>query len=563
MGAGQSKSSTDPSTGSGEPPKPNSSSLAVPDDTDYYTLLDVDKNVTSDDLKRAYKKLALKLHPDRNFEQVEEATALFAKVQAAYDVLSDPQERSWYDSHGLKGSNAENDGDQEHESPENVTDVEDLKKWFDPMLYRDWTEGPDGIYRTIENLFRTLAEEEEEATIEQGIREEFTPFPLFGNSNCQWTTSTKLFYDAWLSFSTKKDFDWYDVYSIQDAPDRRTRRAMENANQKARDSARKDFNETVRALVAFIRKRDPRYKTHSKLSGGTKRRNEKASTTAAQVQAKRDRKANLEKKQVYEEQAWEKGVTENFDEFLSEDEKERQNKKKEREWKQRRDERKDISGNDESDETSDEEHVEIFECSVCRKSFKTVKQAAEHVKSKKHIKALQKLEWQLRKEGFEAGFETTDDSLQKSEEEIDNSGSENSQSIRSQDKNESESERRNETENESESEIEAIIEDISATNIKKDISIDDELDNLTTVSDSDSDQWSNHSKKKERKHTDNTSNEPPKIGKAKQKRLNRAQQAKAKAVIRCVVCEETFMSKTKLFDHLKAAGHAAPVFKKK
>lgn len=43
-------------------------------------------------LKKAYKKKALELHPDRNFQNEEKATKLFAEVQAAYEILSDPQE---------------------------------------------------------------------------------------------------------------------------------------------------------------------------------------------------------------------------------------------------------------------------------------------------------------------------------------------------------------------------------------------------------------------------------------------------------------------------------------
>jgi DnaJ homolog subfamily A member 5 len=50
-------------------------------------------------IKKAYRKKALELHPDRNFGDVEAATTKFAEVQSAYEVLSDPQERAWYDSH--------------------------------------------------------------------------------------------------------------------------------------------------------------------------------------------------------------------------------------------------------------------------------------------------------------------------------------------------------------------------------------------------------------------------------------------------------------------------------
>jgi DnaJ family protein A protein 5 len=52
-----------------------------------------------DRIKKAYRKKALELHPDRNYGNVENATKKFAEVQSAYEILSDPQERAWYDSH--------------------------------------------------------------------------------------------------------------------------------------------------------------------------------------------------------------------------------------------------------------------------------------------------------------------------------------------------------------------------------------------------------------------------------------------------------------------------------
>ncbi len=57
------------------------------------------RSLTVGRIRRAYKRKALELHPDRNFNDVENATKKFAEVQTAYEILSDPQERAWYDSH--------------------------------------------------------------------------------------------------------------------------------------------------------------------------------------------------------------------------------------------------------------------------------------------------------------------------------------------------------------------------------------------------------------------------------------------------------------------------------
>lgn len=65
----------------------------------HYEVLGVDINATDDELKKAYRKMALKWHPDKNLDNAEVAKKEFQLIQAAYDLLSDPQERAWYDKH--------------------------------------------------------------------------------------------------------------------------------------------------------------------------------------------------------------------------------------------------------------------------------------------------------------------------------------------------------------------------------------------------------------------------------------------------------------------------------
>ena len=66
---------------------------------DYYEVLDVPKTASQDDIKKAYRKLALKHHPDRN-KGHQEAENRFKEAAEAYAVLSDPQKRSQYDQFG-------------------------------------------------------------------------------------------------------------------------------------------------------------------------------------------------------------------------------------------------------------------------------------------------------------------------------------------------------------------------------------------------------------------------------------------------------------------------------
>ncbi|KAL0398555.1 UNVERIFIED_CONTAM: DnaJ protein1 [Sesamum radiatum] len=70
---------------------------------DYYKILQVDKNAKDDDLKKAYRKLAMKWHPDKNPNNKKEAEAKFKQISEAYEVLSDPQKRAIYDQYGEEG----------------------------------------------------------------------------------------------------------------------------------------------------------------------------------------------------------------------------------------------------------------------------------------------------------------------------------------------------------------------------------------------------------------------------------------------------------------------------
>ena len=70
---------------------------------DFYSILGVPRNADAAALKKAYRKLAMKWHPDKNPNNQAEAQARFQEVSEAYDVLNDPKKRELYDKYGEDG----------------------------------------------------------------------------------------------------------------------------------------------------------------------------------------------------------------------------------------------------------------------------------------------------------------------------------------------------------------------------------------------------------------------------------------------------------------------------
>lgn len=322
-------------------------------------------------IKKAYRRKALELHPDRNFNNVEYATQKFAEVQSAYEVLSDPQERVWYDSHRDAILNGNDGLDLEPTSFHNVRltsteDIMSLIRSFNATI--PFNDEPTGFYYIARETFEHLAMEEQAAADFDSL--DCPEYPTFGSSDADYEHVVKFFYGTWAGFSTRKSFSWKDKYRLTDAPDRRVRRLMDKENTKVRDDAKREFNDTVQFLVAFVRKRDPRYLPNSQ----TDVERQKAMRDAAAAQAAKARAANLEKIASYEVPG----------------------------WAQSQDRAEEEGHFSESEEESE---VEVLECVVCDKIFKSEKQFEAHEKSKKHIKAIQQLCRQMKKEGVEWDLE--------------------------------------------------------------------------------------------------------------------------------------------------------------
>ncbi|KAJ5726488.1 uncharacterized protein N7483_007845 [Penicillium malachiteum] len=342
------------STGSKAPgPQP------VAQKTDYYELLGVTPAATDDEIKKAYRRKALELHPDRNYGNVEEATRLFAEIQTAYEVLSDSQERAWYDSHSdaFLGSEGNSDGAPHMHNVRMTTADEVLKIFvlFSPRM--EFSDAPTGFFGGLQEQFTKLALEERLACEAECL--ETVDYPSFGGRNDHFEVVVRPFYNVWAGFSTRKSFAWRDKYRYSEAPDRRVRRLMEKENRRLREEGIREFNDTVRSLVAFVKKRDPRFQANAQNEA---QRQETLRQSAA-AQAARSRAMNQAKMRDHVIPEWARS-----EEPIP------------------------------YEEESSESEVESFECVVCNKTFKSEKQFEAHEKSRKHVKAVKQLCREMRAE---------------------------------------------------------------------------------------------------------------------------------------------------------------------
>jgi len=97
---------------------------------DYYEILGITKNASEKEIKAAYRKLAIKLHPDKN--SAPEAEEAFKKLTAAHEVLSNPEKRSRYDEFGddAPGQGLANDNPRGHYQQEFMTPDDLLNMFF-------------------------------------------------------------------------------------------------------------------------------------------------------------------------------------------------------------------------------------------------------------------------------------------------------------------------------------------------------------------------------------------------------------------------------------------------
>ncbi|XP_062942569.1 dnaJ homolog subfamily C member 21 isoform X1 [Cynocephalus volans] len=502
----------------------------------HYEALGVRRDASEEELKKAYRRLALKWHPDKNLDNAAEAAEQFKLIQAAYDVLSDPQERAWYDNHRealLKGGL---DGEYQDDSL-------DLLRYFTVTCYSGYGDDEKGFYTVYRNVFEMIAKEELESVLEEDVED----FPTFGDSHSDYDTVVHPFYAYWQSFCTQKNFAWKEEYDTRQASNRWEKRAMEKENRKIRDKARKEKNELVRQLVAFIRKRDRRVQAHRKLL--EEQNAEKARKAEEMRRQQKLKQAKLAEQ--YREQSWMTmaNLEKELQEMEARYEKEFGDGSDENEVEEH--ELKDGQDGKDSDEAEETEPYDDLYCPACDKSFKTEKAMKNHEKSKKHREMVALLKQQLEEEEENfSGPQTDEYSLNAiSEEEMEDAPK---QKLSKKQKKKKQIPQ-NYDDNFNENGIEGVNVDPEDTNLNQDnakeleYSLQENVIVTETIEPCDQKSEAKSVPKPKGKKTKDTK---------KSVKVPTETKPMTDVLISCTTCHSEFPSRNKLFDHLKATGHA-------
>eukprot|EP00252_Welwitschia_mirabilis_P027103 TRINITY_DN9170_c0_g1_i1.p1 TRINITY_DN9170_c0_g1~~TRINITY_DN9170_c0_g1_i1.p1 ORF type:complete len:701 (-),score=211.12 TRINITY_DN9170_c0_g1_i1:148-2160(-) len=327
-----------------------------------YEILGVERSATAEEIRSAYRKKALKLHPDKFVQTAdvseEEATARFQELAKAYEVLSDPRERAWYDSHRTQILYSSSNVSFSKKSGD--FDI-DLWPYFSATAYSGFGNTGKGFYKVYGDLFQRIFESEVSYARIANVFDKIREPPVMGDLKSPYE-QVEAFYDYWLGFSTLKGFEWIEEQHVSSAMNRRIRRLVEEGNKKLRRKVKKEYNETVRELAAFVKKRDKRVLQRQI----ERKKEEEAKAAQARARKKEIERERLERARQYVEPEWAR-VHDGSDQEGGDEN-----------WFDDNRGKKGLDGKSYNDEKR-----ELY-CVVCSKKFKSEKQWKNHEQSKKH-----------------------------------------------------------------------------------------------------------------------------------------------------------------------------------
>ncbi|XP_017484472.1 PREDICTED: dnaJ homolog subfamily C member 21 [Rhagoletis zephyria] len=572
----------------------------------YYEELGVSRDANDADIKTAYRKLALRWHPDKNPDSLDEAKERFQLIQQAYEVLSDPQERAWYDNHRdqiLRGKNSE--------YTENCLDV---FEYFTSSCFRGYGDDEKGFYSVYRQVFEKIAAEDAEFIDDE---DEVEQIPTFGDSKSSYEDVVAPFYAYWQAYCTKKTYTWLCPYNVKEIRDRRVLREVEKEMKKIMQKARKERNEEVRNLVSFIRKRDKRVQAYRKVL------EERAELNRKKQEQNRLEQIRKRQRELEEMRANHKQHNQNNDEY-------------ETLLKQLAQDYSDSSAEEDSETDDDEDegdenevlesgeedfYVDDLYCVACNKAFTNERAYANHESSKKHREALERmiLEMQAEEEALQPNNDAEEEV--ESEELVDNGAEEVEKEVQRQTEEFVEAAIASVTLEAKEEEEPASRKAKKNKKARKNVKLnksqktieDDEQEETVSadflaqakIADSDEEDWNSSGKKSARKNKNkkqvkkasmedekaNLSEQNAKVTEKHEDKVTILQKeidevsetvaadvvvkktqpkAKSKDVEEstattnvCVTCKATFPSKNKLFNHLKITNHGVYIPKAK
>uniref|UniRef100_A0A1A9X3T5 DnaJ homolog subfamily C member 21 n=1 Tax=Glossina brevipalpis TaxID=37001 RepID=A0A1A9X3T5_9MUSC len=351
----------------------------------YYEELGVERDANESEIKTAYRKLALKWHPDKNLDCLDSAKERFQLIQQAYDVLSDPQERAWYDNHReqiLRGKNS----DYEDNSL-------DVFQYFSGSCFKGYGDDDNGFYAVYRNVFQQIAVEDAEFMDDEM---EMEKIPSFGDSQSSYDEIVGTFYAYWSAYCTKKTYVWLCPYDIKSIKDRRILREIEKDMKKVVQKAKKERNEEVRNLVAFVRKRDKRVLAYRRLL-------EERAAFNRQKQ-EQNRLEQIRRRQEKLEEVRLSRIAQKDDDY------EEQLKQLEQQYSDEEYDEEDLESDSEEveqcslngeiivEEDNLDDCLNDLYCVACNRSFKNENAFANHEMSKKHKENLGKLKTEMQNE---------------------------------------------------------------------------------------------------------------------------------------------------------------------